>query len=104
MLVSGQTGVAEVVGPVGISGLIVQTSGLFDFVYLLSVISISLGITNLLPIPGLDGGKLLFLIIEAIRGKKMKESTELTITSLGMFLLIAIAVLVTVKDVGNIFG
>lgn len=61
--------------------MIVQTSGLFDFFYLMAVISVSLGITNLLPIPGLDGGKIVLLIIEAIRKKKVPENVELTLTA-----------------------
>lgn len=72
---------AEMIGPVGISSIIVKTSGLFDFFYLLSVISISLGVTNLLPIPGLDGGKILLLLVEIIRRKKVSEKTELTLTA-----------------------
>lgn len=94
--------VAEVVGPVGISGMIVKTSGLFDFTYLLAVISVSLGITNLLPIPTLDGGKILILLIELIRKKPIKQETELTITAIGMFLLLAIAAYVTIGDLGKL--
>lgn len=73
---------ADLVGPVGISSMIVKTSGLFDFFYLLSVISVSLGVTNLLPIPGLDGGKILLFIIEIIRRKKISENTELKLTAI----------------------
>lgn len=102
MLVTGNSGNAAVVGPVGISEMIVKTNGLFDFVYLLSIISVSLGITNLLPIPALDGGKILILLIELIRKKPMKEKTELLITSIGLFLLLFVAVSVTIKDVGRI--
>ena len=102
MLVTGNSGNATVVGPVGISEMIVKTNGLFDFVYLLSIISVSLGITNLLPIPALDGGKILILLIELIRRKPMKEKTELLITSIGLFLLLFVAVSVTIKDVGRI--
>lgn len=93
---------AEVVGPVGISSLIVSTSYIMEFVYLLSVISLSLGVTNLLPIPGLDGGKILLLIIEAIRRKKMSQITEAAITSLGLLLLLAIAIVVTTKDISSL--
>lgn len=84
--------------------MIAKTSSVIEFVYLLAVISISLGISNLLPIPGLDGGKLLLLIIEAIRGKKLKQNTELIITSLGVLILCGIAVVVTTKDIGNLLG
>ncbi len=89
MLVTGKAGSAgEVVGPVGISQMIVGTNTIIDFVYLLSMISISLGITNLLPIPALDGGKILILIIELIRKKQMEEKTELTITSMRIIVTI----------------
>ena len=93
---------AGFVGPVGISSMIVQTSKLFDFFYLLSVISISLGVTNLLPIPGLDGGKILLLIIEIIRKKKVSEDLELKLTAFGMILLLTIAMFVTFNDIGRL--
>lgn len=102
-LFTGAVSSAEVVGPVGISGLVAQTGSLFEFVYLLAVISISLGITNLLPIPGLDGGKLLILIIEAIRGKKMNQNTEALVTSIGLLFLFGIAIIITTRDIGNLF-
>ena len=94
---------AGVVGPVGISSMIVNTSGWFDFFYLMAIISVSLGVTNLLPIPGLDGGKIVLIIIEMIRRKKVSEDTELKLTALGMLLLLTIAIFVTMNDVGNLF-
>ena len=93
---------AGMVGPVGISSMIAQTSGLFDFFYLMAVISISLGVTNLLPIPGLDGGKILLLIVEIIRGKKVSEEFEAKLTAIGLIFLLTLAVVVTVKDVGRL--
>ena len=102
-LITGAANNAEIVGPVGISELVAGTSSLFEFIYLLAVISISLGITNLLPIPGLDGGKLLILIIEAIRRKKMNQNTEALITSIGLLFLFGIAIIITTRDIGNLF-
>lgn len=93
----------QVVGPVGISSMIVNTNGFIDFFYIMSVISISLGVTNLLPIPGLDGGKILFLIVEAIRRKPLNEEIEMKITLTSLSLLITFAIMITVKDVINIF-
>ena len=93
----------QVVGPVGISSMIVNTNGFIDFFYIMSVISISLGVTNLLPIPGLDGGKILFLIVEAIRRKPLNEEVEMRITLTSLSLLITFAIMITVKDVINIF-
>lgn len=94
---------AEVVGPVGISSMIVGTSSLFDFIYLMAVISVSLGVTNMLPIPGLDGGKFVLLVIEAIRKKPLSEEVELNLTAVGLFILLTIAFFVTTKDISKIF-
>ena len=102
-LFSGNVVAEQVVGPVGISNMIVNTNSIIDFVYMMSVISISLGVTNLLPIPGLDGGKIILLLIELIRRKPLDEKTETRITLLGLAFLLTIAVMVTVKDVTNIF-
>ena len=66
---------------------------------MLSMISVSLGITNLLPIPALDGGKILLLIIEGIRKKPLKENTEIQIQLLGFSILIALPIFVTYNDI-----
>ena len=60
-------------GPVGISEVVAKTTGIQEFIYLLSVVSVSLGVTNLLPIPALDGGRILLLIIEAICRKTFER-------------------------------
>ena len=73
MIFTGGVSVDQMMGPVGISEAVAKTSGIKEFVYMLALISLSLGVTNLLPIPALDGGKLLILLIEAIRRKPMKE-------------------------------
>lgn len=98
-LFSGKVSLNDMVGPVGISQMISQTSGLSQFVYLLALISVSLGITNLLPLVPLDGGKALLLIIEAIRRKPLKQETELKIQSIGFFILIVFSVLVAYNDI-----
>ena len=102
-LFTGNVSTEQVVGPVGISSMIVNTNSMIDFFYMMSVISISLGVTNLLPIPGLDGGKILLLIIELIRRKPLDEDVETRITLVGLALLLTFAIMVTVKDVSNIF-
>ena len=79
------------------------TSGIIEYVYILSVISISLGITNLLPIPALDGGKIVLLIIEGIRKKPLKESTEVGLQLLGFSILIGLSIIVTCNDVARLF-
>ena len=99
MLFTGNVGINDLAGPVGISGVISQTSNVKEYIYMMSIISISLGITNLLPVPALDGGKIVLLLIEAIRKKPLKQETEIQIQLLGFSLLIVLAVVVTYNDV-----
>lgn len=102
-LFTGNVGLDQMMGPVGISEMVATTTGFSDFVYLLALISVSLGITNLLPFPALDGGKFVLLIIEAIRGKKLKESTEINLQLIGFGILIMLALYVTYNDILRIF-
>ena len=102
-LFTGGISVDQMMGPVGISDVVASTSGIKEFIYILALISLSLGITNLLPIPGLDGGKFVILIIEAIRKKPMKQETEASLTLLGFSFLIALSVYVTYNDILRIF-
>lgn len=93
----------EVMGPVGIADQIASTKGVRDFFYLMSAISLSLGIFNLFPIPALDGGKILFLVIEKIRKKPFNQNTEAMATLIGFGLIIIMAILVTISDVSMFF-
>ena len=102
-LFTGQIGTEQLVGVVGISDMVVETQGLMDFAYMLAVISVSLGVTNLLPFPPLDGGKILLLLIEAIRRKPLKQNTEIGIQMAGFFLLIGLSIFVTYNDIARIF-
>lgn len=103
MLFTGQVGVDQFMGPIGISGIISETKAFADFVYLLAVVSLSLGITNLLPIPPLDGFKFLLLIIEGIRRKPFSEKFEYGMQFLGFLLLIGLSVFVAYNDIIRIF-
>ena len=64
--------------------------------------TLSLGVTNLLPIPALDGGKILILLIEWIRRKPLKEKTEINIQLIGFCILIALSIYITFNDVARI--
>ena len=99
----GRVSVDQMMGPVGISDVVAQTNGLADFIYILALISISLGFTNLLPFPPLDGGKIVILLIEAIRRKPLKEKTEINIQLVGFIFLMALMVYVTYNDILRIF-
>ena len=102
MLFTGNVGIKDLSGPVGISQVVSSTTSFANYVYIISAISISLGITNLLPIPALDGGKILFLIIEAIRKKPFKKETEVQIQLIGFSILIALSIIVTYNDIKRI--
>ena len=102
-LFSGNVGINDMVGPVGISQMVAQTSGLAEFIYLLSIVSVSLGVTNLLPIVPLDGGKIVLLIIEAIRKKPLDKNLEASIQSFSFIALILFSIIVAFNDISRIF-
>lgn len=104
VLFTGGLQTDQMVGIVGISEVVVKTSGIINYVYLLAVISVSLGVTNLLPIPALDGGKILILLIEIFRRKPMKLETEAKIQLIGFSILMALTIFVTYNDILRIGG
>ena len=104
MLFTGGLKTDQMVGIVGISEVVVQTNGIINYLHLLAVISVSLGVTNLLPIPALDGGKILILLIEVIRRKPMKLETEAKIQLIGLSILMALTIFVTYNDILRIGG
>ena len=96
----------DVAGPVGTISIIGQAvrAG-FEVVLRLGVlISINLGIMNILPIPALDGGRLLFMVVEAVRGKAIPPEKEGMIHFAGIILLFGLMILLTFMDVKNLFG
>ena len=103
LLFTGNIKIDQMTGPIGISEIVVKSNGIYNFIYLLCLISLSLGVTNLLPIPALDGGRIVLLIIEGIRGKALKEEIELGIQSAGFLLLILLSLYVSYKDILRIF-
>lgn len=99
MLFTGNVGIQDLTGPVGISKVVAQTTTMINYIYIISLVSVSLGITNLLPIPALDGGKILILIIEAIRKKPLNKEIEIKIQLIGFSVLIALSLIVTYNDI-----
>ena len=95
----------SVAGPVGVIGIVSDAAkmGIINLIYIAAVISLNLGILNLLPIPALDGGRLLILGIEAIRGKKLDPNKEAMIHSVGLMVLMGFMLFVTYKDILKLF-
>lgn len=100
-LITGRYSFAAISGPVGISSAIgsAAKAGFSSLLYIVVLISINLGVMNLLPIPALDGGRLLTLIIEMITGKKLPAKVEGMINGIGLMLLLGLSVVIMVKDV-----
>ena len=94
----------EVAGPVGIAGMSAQAAraGFPSLMMLVALISTSLGLLNLMPIPFLDGGWVLFLIIEAVRGKPLSPQVEGFLRFIGLALLMLLLVYATVSDISRI--
>ncbi|HLR92861.1 MAG TPA: RIP metalloprotease RseP, partial [Atopostipes sp.] len=106
MLFTGQFTVDDLGGPVAIfeiTGQVTQTSGLLGIVSFIGFLSVNLGLMNLLPIPALDGGKLLLNFIEAIRGKPISQEKEAVINLIGVLLLLVLMLVVTWNDIQRFF-
>ena len=113
MLVRGQLSADAVSGPVGMVQYVDQTydavkdygmsNVIINMVNIAMMLSISLGVMNLLPIPALDGGRLVFLIVEAIRKKRIEPELEAKIHFTGLMLLLLLMVFVMLNDVRKIF-
>ena len=100
-LITGKYGLNDLSGPVGVVQVVTQSVS-YDwsvFFSIVSLITINVGVFNLLPIPALDGCRFLFLIIEAIRRKPLKPETEGMVHFIGFALLMILMLIVTVNDV-----
>lgn len=102
-LVTGRinAGSLELVGPIGVVAIVNQTAknGILPVILLAAQISLNLGIFNLLPIPALDGSRLLFLAFEGIRGKPVNPEKEGLFHFVGFVLLMILAVFIGYKDI-----
>ena len=99
--VLGHGSLAGVTGPIGIVG-VVGDAAQFGFVYLLSftaLISINLAVINLIPFPALDGGRLLFVLIEKIKGSRINPNIANSINNVGFALLMLLMVVITYHDI-----
>ena len=104
-LVIGKLGISSMSGPVGIFNVVGESAkaGFINLVYLVGFISLNVGFMNLLPIPALDGGRILFLIIEKIKGSKVDVKVENTIHTIGFALLILLMLVITFNDIMKLF-
>lgn len=100
-MIGGRYHISDISGPVGVTDVIgqaVKTSAM-DLIAVMALITINLGIMNLLPIPALDGGRLLFILIEMIFKKPVPQKYEKWIHAIGLMVLLGFMVLITLKDI-----
>ena len=100
-ILSGKYGLKALSGPVGTTTAIgdAAKSGLDSLMFIMAFISINLGVVNLLPLPALDGGRIIFILIELIRGKPVKPEHEGYVHFAGIVLLMLLMVIVTFNDI-----
>ncbi len=102
---SGTSSLSSVTGPVGIAGLVGDAAklGLTYLIMFTAIISINLGVLNFIPFPALDGGRILFVIIEVTTRKPIKPVIANTVNTIGFGLLILLMVIVTYRDIAKLF-
>lgn len=95
----------DVSGPVGLVKIVGEASsaGITSYLILLALVSLNLALINLIPIPGLDGGKLLFVILKWITRGKISDEMETKASIIGLLLLLSLFVFITINDVKNLF-
>ncbi|MBQ2639827.1 MAG: RIP metalloprotease RseP [Bacilli bacterium] len=104
-LFTGGIKLNQLSGPVGIYTVVGSSSktGLVNILYLVAFLSINVGFINLIPLPAFDGGHILFIIIEKIKGSPVKPETENMIHTIGLFLLMLLMIFITFNDILKLF-
>lgn len=108
-LLTGKFGLKDMSGPIGIASAVTTVaseslssgfmSAVNSIIYVMMIITVNLGLFNMLPFPALDGGRFVFLIIETIRGKSVPRKVEAIVNGIGMGLLILLMILITANDI-----
>ena len=106
MILSGGASLEDISGPVGMVQMVGETSsqGLWSYGFLVALICVNLAVINMLPLPALDGGRILIVIFSWITGKAVSPKVEGMIHAVGIVLLLGLAVLVTFSDIGKLIG
>ena len=104
-LITGNLSLDSLSGPVGIYNIVGESAkaGILNIIYLIAYLCINVGFINLIPFPAFDGGRLLFLVIEKIKGSKINPKVENTIHSIGFILLMILMIVITYNDIIRLF-
>lgn len=108
-LITGSAGLDSVSGPVGVAGVVdsAMESGEYrgiNILLIVAMLTVNLGIFNLLPLPALDGGRLFFMLIELVRGKPVSPEKEGMVHTIGLILLLVLAVVICFNDILKLIG
>jgi regulator of sigma E protease len=105
MLVSGHIPLSNLGGPIAVAGIAgdAAKAGFIAFLFTLSMISVNIGMVNLLPLPALDGGTLLLHLVEALYGKPLPQQVQITVQRIGIFVILSLFVLVFYNDLIRLF-
>ena len=105
-LVTGNLSLSTLSGPVGIYSVIgeAKSAGAVNLFYLLALLSVNIGFINLIPLPAFDGGRIFFLLIEAIKGSPVSPKIENMIHTAGFVILMALMLLITCNDIFKLFN
>lgn len=105
-LITGKLSLDNLAGPIGIYNIVGESAkaGILSLMYLTAYLCINVGFMNFIPLPAFDGGRLLFLIIEKIKGSKVNPKIENTIHSVGFILLMILMVFITYNDILRLFN
>jgi regulator of sigma E protease len=103
-LITGNLGLNNLAGPVGIYKIVGQeaSAGFENVLYLIAFLSVNIGFVNLLPFPAFDGGRVIFLIIEKIKGSRVNPRVENIIHAVGFVLLIMLMIFITIQDISRL--
>ena len=106
LLFTGHVSRNDIAGPVGLVKIVDTAAdyGIAPYLMLLAIVSLNLAIFNLIPIPGLDGGKIFFILLKIISGGRINDDMEYKATVIGMIVLLTLFALITLNDVMNLFG
>ena len=100
-LFTGKLALNNLAGPIGMYSVVGETMkyGLVNILYLMAYFSVNLAVINALPFPAFDGGRIFFVLIEAIRGKKIDQKVEGIIHTIGFALLMLLMIYITIQDI-----
>jgi len=105
-MITGQASVKNLSGPISIAQYAGDSaqSGIATFLWFLGIVSVSLGVLNLLPVPLLDGGHLLYYVVEFIKGSEVSEATQIIGQQIGFTILLGLMILVFYNDIARLMG